>query len=164
MKKFLTPLLLFVLACSFYSCAGKDGPNYSDVFPSIIATNNGIAWAPTLTDTLKNDTLTLHARLKPELLRLEFPVSGANYTLAERNAQYYTYDNTGTNITKTFKLDPSYPNAVTGIVNNTTNALNKYVTGRFNVRFILDTSVKTNDTTGTNTVTIVNGSFTAVYK
>lgn len=164
MKKFLTPLLLFVVLSVFYSCAGKDGPNYSDVFPSITATNNGIAWSPTLSDTLKNDTLTLHARLKPQLLRLEFPVTGTSYNLVAGNGHYYTYDNTGTNITKTFKLDPSYPNAVTAIVNNTTNALNKYIFGLFNVRFILDKSVKNSDTTGTNTVTIVNGSFTAVYK
>jgi hypothetical protein len=163
MKKYLPILLLFVIPF-YYSCVGNDGPNYSDVASSIYGTNNGTGWSASLFDTLKNDTLTLHARTKLQLLRLQFPVSGSSYNLTVANGQYFNYDNTGTNIIKTFKLDPSYPNTVTAIANNTVNSINEYVTGQFNVRFILDTAVKTNDTIGVNTVTLTNGHFTAVYK
>ena len=163
MKKYLPILLLFVIPF-YYSCVGNDGPNYSDVASSIYANNNGTGWSASLFDTLKNDTLTLHARTKLQLLRLQFPVSGSSYNLTVANGQYFNYDNTGTNIIKTFKLDPSYPNTVTAIANNTVNSINEYVTGQFKSRFVIDSAGVNTVTLAFDTVTFSNGQFTAAYK
>jgi len=86
------------------------------VVSSINATNNGQPWTAVLTDTLVNDTMILHAQWKHELFRIKFPVGGSNYTLTSSNAQYFNFDNSG-KVSKTFKLDASYPSSVTGIVN-----------------------------------------------
>jgi len=156
-------ILLFAIVPFYYSCVSRESPNYATVISSIGATDNGSAFTAILTDTLSNDTMTLHARSKLILLRLTFPVSASSYNLATSNGQYYNYDNSG-KVVKTFKLDAGYPNMVTGIVNNTTSSINKYVTGQFKARFILDTTVMNTDTSGTDTVTLTNGSFIAPYK
>jgi hypothetical protein len=163
MKKFFTPLLLFVLYCGFYACVSPDSPNYSTVSSSITANENGTGWSATLTDSLLNDTLAMHAQAKRYLLKIKFPLSASNYNLASGNAQYFIFNNSG-NITNTFKLDPTYANTVTGIVNNTVNSNNKYATGQFKARFIVDSTGVNTDSLTYSTVTFTNGQFTADYK
>ena len=162
MKKYL-PVLLFALVPMFYSCVSRQSPNYATVTSSINATNNGAAWSATLTDSLLNDTLILHAQLKRDLLRIKFPLSVPSYSLISGNAQYFIFDNSG-KVTNTFKLDPTYANSVTGIVNNTVSSINKYVTGQFKARFIVDSTGINTDTLDADTVTFTNGKFTAAYK
>ena len=163
MKKIFTPILFVVFTSLFYSCVSRQEPNYVQVASSISATNNGAAWSATLTDTLLNDTLTLHALLKRDLLRIKLPVASSSYNLVAGNAQYFIFDNLG-NITNTFKLDPTYTNTVTSIVNNTVNSINKYFTGQFKARFIIDSTGINTDTLSFNTVTFINGQFVAAYK
>ena len=79
------------------------------------------------------------------------------------NAQYFIFDNNG-KVTNTFKLDPSYSNTVTSSVNNTVSAINKYVTGQFSARFIIDSTGINTDTLSFSTVTFANGRFIAAYK
>jgi len=162
MKKYL-PILFFALVPVFYSCVSRQEPNYAPVTSSISATNNNAAWSATLTDTLLNDTLTLHALLKRDLLRIKLPVMSSSYNLVPGNAQYFIFDNNG-KVTNTFKLDPSYSNTVTSIVNNTVSAINKYVTGQFSARFIIDSTGINTDTLSFSTVTFANGRFIAAYK
>jgi len=163
MKKLITPLLLFILAFNLYSCISRQSPDYATVTSSINAVENGTGWSATLTDSLLNDTLAMHAQAKRYLLRIKFPLSASNYNLASGNAQYFIFNNSG-NITNTFKLDPTFANTVTGIVNNTVNSNNKYATGQFKVRFIVDSTGVNTDSLTYSTVTFTNGQFTADYK
>jgi hypothetical protein len=162
MKKYI-PILLFIIIPLFYSCVSSDQPNYAHVFSSITALNNGQNWTVNLTDTLTKDTMVLHAQWKHEIFRIKFPVTSSAFALTGNGDQYFNTDNSG-NITKTFKLDKNYANTVTSIQNVTVNSLNKYVTGQFKMRFVIDPTGINTDTTGTDTVTLTNGRFTATYK
>ena len=162
MKKYL-PILLFAVIPLYYSCVSREEANYTTVNSSINAINNGAAWSATLTDTLLNDTLTLHAQAKRYLLRMKFPVAGSSYNLMPGNAQYFIFDNSG-NVTNTFKLDATYPNSINSIVNNTVSSINKYFTGQFKSRFIIDSTGINTVTLAFDTVTFTNGKFTAAYK
>ena len=162
MRKYI-PVLLFTIIPLFYSCVSNDQPNYTLVFPAISALNNGQNWNVTLTDTFKNDTMVLHAQWKHEIFRIKFPVTSSAFTLTGNGDQYFNTDNSG-NITKTFKLDKNYANTVTAIQNVTVNPLNKYVSGQFKMRFVIDSTGINTDTTGTDTVTFTNGRFNATYK
>lgn len=162
MKK-IVPVILFALVPLFYSCVGREQADYNPAQASISAINNGQNWTAALTDTLLNDTLTLHAQWKHDLLRLKFPVSASNYPVAFNNGHYFTTGNTG-QVTQTYKLDVNYPNTVNSIVNNTVSSINKYVTGQFKLRFIIDPLANNTDTTGIDTITLINGQFTAPYK
>jgi hypothetical protein len=161
MKKHL--FLLIASVCLCYSCVSRQEPNYTTVTSAISATNNGEAWSATLTDTLLNDTLTLHALVVRNLLRIKFPITLSRYNLLPGNAQYFIFDDSG-NITNTFKLDPSYTNTVTNIVNNTISSINKYTTGQFNARFIINSTGINTGILSYDTVTFINGKFTAAYK
>lgn len=162
MKKYI-PVLLLVVIPLFYSCISRESPDYATVTSGIAANNNGEAWTAELTDTLVNDTMILHAQWKHELFRVKFPVTSSSYTLTANNAQYFNFDNSG-KVSRTYNLDLSYPNTISSIVSNTVNPNNKYVTGQFKARFVLDTLANNTDTSGFDTVTLVNGRFTAAYK
>jgi len=162
MKKYI-PVLLFVIVPLFYSCVSRQQPDYIPVSSAIAALNNGQNWTAPLTDTLTNDTMVLHAQWKHEIFRIKFPVTDAAYALTGNGDQYFITNNSGT-VTKTFKLDKNYSNTVTSIQNVTVNSLNKYVSGQFKMRFVIDSTGINTDTTGTDTVTFTNGRFNAAYK
>lgn len=162
MKKYI-PVLLFTIIPLFYSCVGREQPDYVPVSNAIAALNNGQNWTAPLTDTLTNDTMVLHAEWKHEIFRIKFPVTSSAFALAGNGNQYFITDNSG-KVTKTFMLDKNYSNTLTSVQNVTVNSLNKYVSGQFKMRFVIDSTGINTDTTGIDTVTLTNGRFTATYK
>ena len=87
-----------------------------------------------------------------------------NYILTPADVKYFNFDVTGNKVTKTFKLDPTYQNTVTNLVVNTVSSINKYVTGQFKLRLIIDSLGINTDTAGIDTVTFTRGQFIAPYK
>jgi hypothetical protein len=164
MKKFV-PAILFAIVPFFYSCVSRQQPDYTQAVPVMTAQNNAQNWQTELTDTLQNDSIILHAQWKRDLLRIKFPMPGQNsYNLTPTDVKYFIFDVTGKKITRTFKLDPTYQNTVTNLVVNTVSSINKYVSGQFKLRLVLDTLVINTDTAGIDTFTFTRGQFIAPYK
>jgi hypothetical protein len=164
MKKYIS-VILFAIVPLFYSCVGRQQPDYVPASPVMTALNNGQNWETVLTDTLQNDSIILHARWKRDLLRIKFPMPGqTSYNLTAADVKYFNFDVTGSKVTKTFKLDPTYQNTVTNLVVNTVSPINKYVSGQFKLRLVIDSLGINTDTSGIDTVTFTHGQFIAPYK
>ena len=163
MKKYLQ-VILIVIVSALYSCVSRQQPDYIPATPIITAQNNGQSWSALLTDTLQNDSLILHAQWKRELLRIKFPMPGQNnYTLNAGDVKYFIFDNQG-KISQTFKIDPTYQSTVTKLIVNTVSSINKYISGQFKARFVIDSTGINTDTVGVDTVTFTQGQFVAPYK